>query len=228
MPGFYTDALVRSLHRRPQPYHHLQDGTIVDPDTLEPIAAPEAVTYSRDLYGPLLARFGERVASLTAFGLDNNATVLVVGCGFGFLIETLIAAGITDVWGIEPGPYFWDAANDAEWGPGIRARVANDWIGSGTEQASLDALPGVPNNERFGWIVDEDAAPMHSDAELPAFVAGLEARLQGNARGRIIHLVTTMGPGGPGDSAVNWKTLAEWKAVEPAHRWFDIATGAEG
>lgn len=211
MPGFYTEALVRSLHMSNRP----------SVDGVYPIAK----TYSAEWFDPARTEFETRKDWLTGYGLDNNAQVLVVGSGFGYLMEKLIDAGIADVWGIEPGSWFWDAANDGEWAAGMKARTANDWIGSGTEQASLDALPGVPNNERFNWILDEDAAPMHSDAELPAFISGLEGRLQGNAKSRIVHLVTPTPAPGPGDSAVNWKTMAEWKAVAPDHTWVNIQTG---
>jgi hypothetical protein len=169
--------------------------------------------------------FGKRKDWLTGYGLDNNAKVLVIGCGFGFLLEYLIDAGIPDVWGIDPGDWYWDAANDGEWRSDVKPLVANDWIGSGTEQASLQALPGVSGQAKFTWIVDEDAATMHTDAELPAFITACEDRLQGNVKGRIIHIVTPLRFTGPGDSAVNWKTMAEWKAIAPDHNWVDARTG---
>ena len=218
MPGLYDDTLARALHRSVKRGPQMTDGVITAP--------AEMLTYGREFYF-VNWDFGTRKDWMTGYGLDNNASILVVGCGFGFLIEELIAVGITDVYGIEPGSFYWDAAQDAEWDTAVKARVANDWIGSGTEVASLNAL-GVSGQARFNWVVDEDAATMHSDAELPAFIAGCEDRLQGNARGRIVHLVTTVGPYGPGNQAVNWKSLAEWKAVEPAHTWVDIRTGEVG
>jgi hypothetical protein len=214
MPALIDTALAQALYWSPGP-------------TLDGVKQP-GITYGREYYQRInFEPFNTRKDWLTGFGLDNNAQVLVVGCGFGYLLEYLLDAGIPDVWGIEGGSFFWDVANDAEWRVDVKPRVANDWIGSGTEQASLDALVGVPNNERFGWIIDEDAAPAHSDAELPAFIAGLEARLQGNAKGRIVHLVTPTQGGGQ-DSSQNWKTLAEWKAVAPDHTWVDRIEGTVG
>jgi len=212
MPQFLDAANALALYRRrPNPYTPSVDGDVW-------------VTYGRDFYTPTQFgnQFGTRKNWLTGYGLDNNAQILVVGSGFGYLIEYLLDAGVQDVWGIDPGPYIWDSANDDQWRADVKARTANDWLGSGTEQASLDALPGVPNNERFTWIIDEDAAPMHTDAELPAFIAACEARLQGNAKGRIVHIVT---PGSAGDFSVNWKSMAEWKAVAPDHNWVNAITG---
>jgi len=217
VPRFSDEQLTRALYRQASPLGEERVGGVV-------VSAAPPITYGREFY-PGLEPFIQRVEVLQGRGLANNASVLVVGCGFGFLIERLITAGVTGVWGVEPGAWYWDPANDGEWAPGIKARVADDWVGSGTVQSSLVALGGVSGQARFGWVVDEDAVTMHSDAELPAFLAGCEARLQGNARGRIVHLVTPVGDGGPGDSAVNWKTLAEWKAVEPAHTWVHVGTG---
>lgn len=219
MPNLYDETLARALHRSVKRGPVMRDSVVIEPAVMS--------TYGREFYVADW-QFGTRKDWMTGYGLDNNASILVIGCGFGFLIEELINAGITDTWGIEGGSFYWDAAQDAEWGTGIKARVVNDWIGSGTEQASLEAIGAGNAQEKFDWVVDEDAATMHSDAELPAFIAGCEARLQGNARGRIVHLVTTVGLYGPGNQAVNWKTLAEWKAVEPAHTWVDIRTGEVG
>jgi hypothetical protein len=161
---------------------------------------------------------------LTGYGLDNNAKVLVVGGGFGYLMDYLIQQGITDVWGIEPGSFYWDPANASLWPAGIQSLTAQDWIGSGTEQASLDALPGVPNNESFGWILTEDVATCHSDAELPAFYAACEDRLQGNAKSRIVHMVSAKAI--PfGDPQLNAKTMEAWSLTNADHSFVDLSTG---
>lgn len=211
-----TDALARALYRRGQPGMHL------DGDTPDPVAP---LTYGRAFFDVdlLRDRFTNRASGVVSRGVLTNHSVLVVGSGFGYEMEALIAAGVTDVWGIEPGPYFWDPANLTEWAPGMQVRTANDWVGSGTEVGALAALPGVGGQARFNWILDADAAPAHTDAELPAFIAGLEARLQGNARSRIVHLVSaSLTTGFGGDSSQNWKTLADWQAVAPDHSWVNV------
>lgn len=204
MPVTYDENIWRALYRRNR-------GTV---DGVE----QGWITYSQETFATS-DMFPTRRDWLTGYGLDNNATVLVVGCAYGFLIEQLVDAGISDVWGIDPSPWIWDAANDGEWRLDVKARVANDWLGSGTEQASLQAVGAPPS---FRFVVDEDAASSHSDAELPAFLAACEARLQGNVKGRIVHIVTPF-PGG--DSAINWKSMAEWKALAPDHTWVDARTG---
>lgn len=211
MPQFLDETLARALYKRSNP---IENGVVVP-----------ARTYTRSFFdgNPM---FNTRKDWLTGYGLDNNAQVLVIGSGFGYLLEYLLDSGI-ECWGIDPGSWFWDPANDGEWRADVKARTANDWIGSGTEQASLEAV-GAPRRAKFDWVIDEDCITMHSDAELPTFIASCEDRLQGNARGRIVHLVTATTENGPGNQAVNWKTLAEWKAVEPAHNWVDVRTGEVG
>ncbi len=200
-----TEQLARSLYKQPQPG---VDGV-----------RPPALTYGRIFFSDAnYNQFSARSGWLVTHGLDGD--VLLVGSAFGYLMENLIADGISNVWGIDAGSWFWDAANSDEWATGMKARTANDWIGSGTEKASLDALPEAP--AKFEWIISEDAATMHSDAELLTFIAGCEALLQDG--GRIVHLVTPVAAQGPGDSAVNWKTLADWKLVAPGHTWVDTRT----
>ena len=213
MPAFIDEQLARSLYKRHQPSTHLAG---------EPPQPTTPLTYGREFFqgrGRLQSRFQNRASGMTSLGVLTNHSVLVVGSAFGYLMAELDALGI-ETWGIEPGPWFWRSENDSEWEAGMKARTAQDWIGSGTEVDSFNAI-GVSGQAKFNWIVDEDAAPAHSDAELPAFIAGLEARLQGNVKGRIVHIVTTMSNRGPGDSSQNWKSLADWQAVAPDHTWLD-------
>ena len=213
MPAIYDEALWRSLYRLPQP--QVQGQPEVPP-----------VTYGRRwglevTDGPFRAWL-QRRDDLVARGVASNSSVVVVGCAYGFLIEYLIDAGISNVWGIEPSPWVW--ANAGEFRADVLPRVVDATVGVtsiATIRALLSAV-GVPNPQRFNFVIDEDAAASHSDAELPAFIAGCEALLQGNQRARIVHIVSTLIPSaGPGDSSQNWKVLSDWQAVAPSHTWVD-------
>lgn len=188
-----TERLVRSLYRQGRP---AVDGVY-----------PTAITYQRELF-TASDPFALRTDWLTAHGVNNK--VLVVGSAFGYLMEALIHADVSDVWGIEGGDWFWDDGNDGEWAEGMKARTFKDWLGSGEHYGTYD------------WIIDEDAAPSHSDVELPSFVTALELHLA--PEGKIVHLVTPLHPQGPGDSSQNWKTITEWQAVAPTHRWATMSS----
>lgn len=212
MPAFMTEALARTLYKRRAPQ---SPGNPVPP-----------ITYSRAFWDrDIDYLFTNRASGITSLGVLTNHSVLVVGSGFGFLVEELLSLGV-NAYGIDPGAWFWDPVNDSEWPTGVKERTANDWMGSGTEQASLVTLPGISGQARFNWIIDEDAAPAHSDAEIPAFITSLENRLQGNVKGRIVHVVTPLDPAsGPGDSSQNWKTLADWETWAPDHTWVSARAG---
>jgi hypothetical protein len=173
------------------------------------------------------ALFARRLDEMVNLGLLNNSDILVVGAGFGFLIEQGMADARLDTvtwYGLEPGPYFWDAAQDGEWDAAVKARVANDYLQSPTVVSSLQGL-GASGQARMDFIVDEDCITMHSDAETTEFLDACEDRLQGGAVGRIIHVVTTLGSNGPGHSSVNWKSLQEWHDLRPTHTWVESQTG---
>ncbi len=208
MPKFMDDT-YKWLYRQALPSTHVAG---------EQPPPRQYITYGREFYGDGISLFADRAIAMLNRGITNSTSVLVVGCGFGFLMEKLVDAGI-EVHGIDPGSYLW--ATTSEIRADVLPLMVNDWIGSGTEKASLQAL-GITGQAKFNFIVDEDAAAMHDDAELPAFIEGLEDRLQGNQTARIVHLVTT---GNSGDTAVNWKSLADWKAVAPSHTWVDANTG---
>src|SRR3990167_2584157 len=216
MPAIYDEALWRSLYRLPQPQTQGQ-----------PEVSP--LTYGREYAQKWwmpddagLEQSIRRVANLLPRGITSSSSVVVVGCAYGFLIEYLIDAGIPNVWGIDSSPWIW--ANPGEFRADVLPRVVDATVGV-TPVATIRALlaaAGVPNPQRFNFVIDEDAATSHSDAELPAFIAGCEALLQGNQRARIVHIVSTLIPSaGPGDSSQNWKVLSDWQAVAPSHTWVD-------
>lgn len=223
MPTVYTETIWRSLYSIPLPivggvpvgppltygrdFEYLDR---IDPQTLTPVVGSTSRRHSR------------RKDSLLSAGLLNNASIVCIGTAFGFLIETLLDAGIVDVYGIEPSPYVW--ANTSEIRADVLPRIVDATVGvdSTTAIRTLLGAAGMSNPQRADWIVDEDAiSSMNDDAEIGAFLDGCEGLLQGNARGRIVHLVTPVASTGPGDSSINWKTLAEWEAYRPSHTWID-------
>ena len=172
------------------------------------------VTYGRHFRGP---QFANRAAWLTGPGGVAGGPILVVGSAFGYLIEALEEAGHDDVWGLDPSPYIWTRAQYPEWAHrDIRLRTADDWAGSGTEAASLEAI-GAP--DVFAYVIDEDCGPAHDDAELPAFHEALEALTTADLVRRVIHIVTPADTPIGRDSSQNWKPLEEWEAGAPAHQW---------
>lgn len=225
MPAFMTDSLAKSLYRR------IQD----QPEPRRPTIP--ALTYGRTFFqgDPV---FQQRAEWLTTLGVDvPEGPILVVGAGFGYLMEALKRAG-RDSYGIEPGPFFWQRM-DTEANPRVASRIVRDWIGSPTDITSLRRLVSQP----FSYIIDEDAAPAHTNHELAKYYAHLEQLITTaplprgyahnvgarNHKYRIIHMVTPLEiERGPGDSSQNWKTLTHWKRTARHHVWMDIRNGQLG
>ncbi len=161
--------------------------------------------------------FIQRKDALTNLGIQPGVPVLIVGSAYGYGMSALVDAGFDDVWGIDPSPWIWSAENDAEWAPGMKLRTAQDWMGSGSEMASLEAI-GFTG--QFQWVVDEDAASSHLDHELERFMTQCEDCL--TVDGQVIHIVTPLRQL-PGDSAISWKSMEDWRAFAPDHQWVDTA-----
>ncbi len=215
MPTFMTEAVARALYSSPVPQTVI-NGVVQNPQP--------PITYGPEYLMMSVQQFDRRRDMLVGRGLTNALSILVVGCGYGSLMKVLADSGITNAYGLEPGSWIQDNLVSFQPDPDIRSRIGDDWIGSGTEQATLNAL-GATGQAKFKFVIDEDAATAHTDAELPLFIASLEDRLQGNLEGlkvRIVHMVSVLRvEQGPGDSSQNWKTLADWKAVAPSHTWVD-------
>ena len=189
-----TEHIARSIYRAKQPQ---TDGDPVPP-----------ITYGPDFYADS-NMFERRRDWLFSHGLKADHSVLVVGCGYGALNDALIDAGVSEVYGLEPGSWIWDGLHLET------DRIGNDWIGSGTAEAVLANL-GAP--EKFDYVIDEDAAVFHQNSELPAFITGLEALA--NTFSRIVHVVSALIiEQGPRDSSLNSKTLDQWRLVAPHHTW---------
>lgn len=214
MPVVYTQAVWDSL------YHYYE--YVGDVKTLR--------GYTRSYVDKFSNMQNTRKDWLTGYGLDNNARVIVIGPGLGSINESLIDAGIDDTWAIEPSPHVW--ANSTDVRSDVLAKMVNANVGvtpTSTIQ-SLFAGLGMGNPRRGDWILDEDVISSQiDDAGINAFLGGCEELLQGNAKGRIVHIVTpSQLPDGTVrllDSQLLSKTMVEWKAYAPDHTWVDARTG---
>ena len=222
MPVFITENLVQSLYK-------IQQGQNEEGRQHNPVLP---INYGRK-YFEGSEQFFDRREALVGVGVDvTHGPLLVVGCGFGYLMEELILSG-RESYGIEPGNFFWSKMRE-EANPDIARLIVDDWMGSADYITSLQTL----TSERFGFVIDEDAAPAHSDVELRDFYASLEAvhtnaplpynYATGIRRGsRVIHFVTALDKSrGPGDSSQNWKTAEQWKQTAPDHVWLSASDGS--
>ena len=182
-----TERLVRSLY-----------GVEVPPSGEFPVDRPER-GYNRKVLQPRWD-FHKRAAIIEGL-VGSDKSVLVVGCGFGFLNEELMARGM-DVRGIDPGPWYWETRNNRDWNPKVKALTL--------------PVTALDYSGHFDVVVDEDAITMHDDEEIPAFVDKLH-----ELGDLVVHMVTPLRTR-YGDSAVNWKTMDEWIEYDPHMPWYDL------
>ena len=162
------------------------------------------------LYGPPGYRrypfFAERAdLILNLYGAGGK--VLVVGCGWGFLVDELLTRGY-DAWGLDGSSYA--IAKAAEVLPAASAqRVLLADTTNRQQVVAVRAAAGVVGNQRFKLIVTEDVLPVLSDAEVAVAVA--ECR---RVATNVLHIVT---PGDPTDpsklAGLNWKSIETWASL---------------
>lgn len=186
------------------------------------VGAPDGarIHYTRELYDLNQSWVARRLDMLPA-GLITSANVLVVGCGFGWLMEHLLDAGAASVTGVDPSPYV--QANKADHSRAdVAPRIVSATVGVDNVSSVLQAVGFA---RTYSVVIDDDAASSNSDVELTAFLNGCESLLQGNQKSRIIHLVTPQQFGSVQSPFLNWKPMADWKALRSTHTWVDIHTG---
>lgn len=181
--------------------------------------AGESVTYGRawaysepDGHDPEDSHFAKLRDRLVALGVQPGDRVLVVGCGFGYLIDRFHAAGFPLVWGIDNSEWI-DARKGVEAADGV-VWVEDDIQGGGRVRAALRQLTGA---NTFRWVVTEAVVMDFDDQDLPGFYAACDTVTEPG--GSVVHFVMLPPFAERVAGLVNEKVFAEWVATRPDHRW---------
>lgn len=174
-------------------------------------------------------RLNQLNIKFNTLGFQPSADVLVVGCGFGWTLEEMIAAGLNRAWGTDISPFI-QASKATE--SAIPTKILNVDVTSPTARDQFVAAgagrTGGPPADRgkFDWIITELVMESIDPANRVAFLNALDGLL--SAGGKVGHLITAKEPGDqPFDPTLGMQalTLAQWVAVRPAHYWVDIENG---
>lgn len=151
--------------------------------------------------------FSERAAIIRQ-RFPAATSVLIAGCGYGYLVDELQKLGI-NAWGCDASPYATGRAAQ-ELGQNGRFVLQGDCTTAAGMTAVRAAALGGGANRRFAVCVTEDLLPALADIEVTATLTALRG-----VSTTLFHIIT---PGNPSDhakvdKAMNWKSISEWKAL---------------
>lgn len=162
-----------------------------------------------------------------------STDVLVVGCGFGWLVEVMLNAGSNSAWGTDTSAIIHqEIVNPAMNVPAsVRARVLNIDITSPTARQQFQAAGAGNAQGRFRWVVTEFVIDTLETAEIAPLLNACD-NLRAPGQGGVAHLVVAQDalPPGATDPALipQRLTLAQFVALRPAHWWVDSLTQTVG
>lgn len=161
------------------------------------------------LYAPAYSRFPffqSRLDSLKQRFAPTGQKLLVVGCGFGYLVDDLVAAGY-DAYGIDNA---YAIGKGKALLPAIAARLlVADALTASTLDAAASAAGLKGHTPKWALLVTEDVLPVMSDAEVQTALTNLRARCTTN----LLHFVTPGDGGQACDPRLNWKPIDGWRGV---------------
>lgn len=184
-----------------------------------------------------LAHFRFRLQKLGASGaFTPSAETLVVGCGFGWLVETIVDVGSNAVWGTDTSTAIQNLLDD----PGVAVRsdvrplIFDINILDANAAQQFKAVGAGNNAGKFRNVVTDRLIEDWPISEIDTLLDACDALLA-PGQSRVFHIVLATdgfisGPEGLPDPAFvsNQLSLAEWVALRPSHYWIDDRTGAVG
>lgn len=157
------------------------------------------------------------------FQITPASQVLVVGCGYGYLIEELKAAGLNKVYGLDYSTYL-----QANWAANASPQTQIVWADALALDSSQvkNAMRSTFGTNTFDYIITDSMLESFTDQELAALWPALESRLARNTPiNHIIHIVDDLKPGDNPTVNLRWLTLQEWAALRPTHSWLSANGG---
>lgn len=151
-----------------------------------------------------------------------GSKILVVGCGWGFLVDELSKLGL-NVWGLDASDYAVQKAGTEV--SGVASRVI---LGDCTRTVDVEVVAlaaGLGPGDRFDLCVTEDLLPVLEESEVTSALEVLRGR-----SARLYHLITCTGEDSERDMGhrlpgLLWKSSAEWRTIVGR---MDICVNAEG
>ncbi len=181
-----------------------------------------------------------KLGGIPAFTPATDA--IVVGVGYGWLLEVMLDAGSNNAWGTDISDIVHTLKNDVD--VDVRADVLARLLGidiqSPTVKDEFIAAGAGTNKGEFRWIVTEDVLTTMDIPDVlnppQAMTDFLDAcdNLRGTGQTGVAHFVTTyddfpITPENPDREIIpDPHTFDEWVSVRPQHWWVDLVTDRIG
>lgn len=177
-----------------------------------------------------LAAYRHRLQKLGATGINPAAETLIVGCGFGWLLEVIVDAGSNAVWGTDISTLIQSLKSD----PSVAVRsdiqplILDIDIRDADAAAQFQAAGAGNNKGEFRNVVTERLLDDWPIADMTTILDACDA-IRATGQSQVYHMVTaqdTLPPGSTDPQDVsNLFTIAEWTALRPEHYWVDMVSG---
>jgi 2-polyprenyl-3-methyl-5-hydroxy-6-metoxy-1,4-benzoquinol methylase len=165
------------------------------------------ITYSRNFF-ETNEMFKERAQSvITKLNLEPGSSVLVVGCGLGYIMEELQKLKMIP-YGFDNSTYI----NGAKGKEKVKFDIPNIDILSNTIKQDMNKAFKV---SEFDCIITEDVLPSHDTFD--KIFSNCESLLKvGLPKNRVVHIVQTQA-----SEPFTSLTLNEWSLLNPNHTWLN-------
>lgn len=161
-------------------------------------------TYSRNFFIGSIKLFDIRAKNIVQhFNLAVGSRVLVAGCAFGFLMESLQKLGMV-CYGFDNSTYIQQLANNVKNPMKVKFPIHNIDI---ADTNFLQKIQQATGHTTFDCVITEDVLP--SFDEFTQIITNCNVVSQ-----KVFHIVDL----NCGEDFTN-KTAAEWIAVNPSHTW---------
>jgi 2-polyprenyl-3-methyl-5-hydroxy-6-metoxy-1,4-benzoquinol methylase len=158
--------------------------------------------------------FSERAGEIKGRFSNKSISILVAGCGVGYLIQELINMGYINVVGI-------DASNWATSRAVVASRTVKGDIFVSTDLQKCKTLAGLKGGQKFDICITEDVLPCcYSENEVKQMVQSLKT-----ISTTVFHIITC---GNQTDDfrhpSLLWRTSQQWKQIIGNDLILDVET----
>jgi len=146
------------------------------------------------------------LTALQTKGITKGQKICLLGAGFGWVAEDWVAQGWTPLIAVDTSTYIASRkATEAT------VTIYDYDITTGSGRNAIKQALGVTGNNKVNWMISEDVLPILSDTECGQLDGWMH-----DLGTNVAHWVSVLNAGSNQDVRLNWKTLAQWKALMPS------------